>query len=83
MFGALWVVAIVAGSVPEMPDYQPAHTHLGDVKVREFGEPNAPLVVVIHGMNSAQEVREEWTQVAMALAYVFSNFDSNFWLIFG
>ena len=31
----------------------PAYAHLGDVQVREFGEPDAPLVVVVHGLRTA------------------------------
>lgn len=43
-------------------------THFGHLRVCEFGPPDGPLVVLVHGRTDSKAVREEWAPVAQRLA---------------
>lgn len=59
---------IAKGAQADIPEWQTIPTHYGDMKVREFGPADAPLVIAIHGMNDNEFIRSEWNPTAQSLA---------------
>ncbi|CAJ1439221.1 unnamed protein product [Effrenium voratum] len=64
----LVVCFLVSRANDPLPPWDSLETEYGPIKVREFGPPEGPFIVLIHGMRDTQSVREEWTPVAQKLA---------------
>lgn len=74
---ALWLLLQAsfrcASADDELPDsslpmWESVETPLGPMRIREFGSPNDPLVVLVHGMMDNDDIRNEWNPVALQLA---------------
>eukprot|EP00929_Paragymnodinium_shiwhaense_P092440 TRINITY_DN52359_c0_g1_i1.p1 TRINITY_DN52359_c0_g1~~TRINITY_DN52359_c0_g1_i1.p1 ORF type:complete len:269 (+),score=47.89 TRINITY_DN52359_c0_g1_i1:67-807(+) len=51
-----------------LPPWETIETHLGELKIREFGPRDGPLAILVHGMMNNDYIRNEWNPVALQLA---------------